>query len=244
MHRLIRNALMDGQYEPGERIRISTVASELGTSITPVREAIFRLVSEGALELKAATSVQVPILSVSQLREIQTVRILLEGVLTERAGEVITERQLSDLERIQEDFIAAAERDAKLASLHNRRFHFALMTIAAQPTIAGVVENMWVMMGSLLKVFHDTVPQRELSKDRHRHYDVLSALREGRPVAAREAMEADIRWGMLLVEWLEEETRKREAAEQSFVGRLSRKAEGSGKAPLPRSKAASARLEV
>jgi DNA-binding GntR family transcriptional regulator len=47
----IRNALMNGQYEPGERLRISALAEQLGVSITPVREAIFRLVSEQGLEM-------------------------------------------------------------------------------------------------------------------------------------------------------------------------------------------------
>lgn len=39
----IRSSLMDGRYEPGERLTIASLAEQLGVSITPVREAIFRL---------------------------------------------------------------------------------------------------------------------------------------------------------------------------------------------------------
>ena len=52
----LRTALMDGQYAPGQRLTISGVAEEYGTSITPVREAVFRLVSERALEMRAAVA--------------------------------------------------------------------------------------------------------------------------------------------------------------------------------------------
>lgn len=66
----IRSALMEGRYEPGERLTITRLAKELGVSITPVREAIFRLVSDRALEMKAATAIHVPEITAAQLREI------------------------------------------------------------------------------------------------------------------------------------------------------------------------------
>src|SRR6218665_3771169 len=75
----IRNALMNGQYPPGERLRIAVLAEVLGTSITPVREAIFRLASEKALEITAATSIIVPQIELDTVREIQLMRRLLEG---------------------------------------------------------------------------------------------------------------------------------------------------------------------
>ena len=78
LYNSLRASLMDGQYEPGQRLTISGIANEYGTSITPVREAIFRLVSERSLELRAATSVQVPELDIDRLREVQQIRIELE----------------------------------------------------------------------------------------------------------------------------------------------------------------------
>jgi len=58
----LRARLMDGEFRPGERLTIASVSKQYGTSITPVREAISRLASEHALEIKAATSVIVPTL--------------------------------------------------------------------------------------------------------------------------------------------------------------------------------------
>ena len=67
------NALVEGRYEPGEKLTIAGLAKELGVSITPVRETIFRLASEKALEMKAATAIHVPELTPDQMREIQRI---------------------------------------------------------------------------------------------------------------------------------------------------------------------------
>lgn len=203
----LRTALMDGQLAPGERLTISGIAEQFGTSITPVREAIFRLVSERALDMRAATSVSVPQLAPDDLREIQRIRIELEGAAAARAAEIITPADIARLEAIQRDFIVAARTDPRRASLLNRDFHFLLLTIARMPILEGIVENMWVLMGPFLRLFHDLTPKRALSEGEHRHHEVLAALRAHDPVAARAAMAEDIRWGETLIAQLEAQGR-------------------------------------
>lgn len=199
----LRSGLMDGLFSPGERLTVAGTAEAFGTSITPVREAIFRLVSERALEMRAATSISVPQLSPSDLREIQRIRIELEGSAVARAAEIITDAELEELEAIQRAFIAAAASDPRRASVLNRDFHFRLLRIARLPILEGIVENMWVLMGPFLRLFHDRTPKRQLSEGEHRHHEVLNALRHRDPSAARHAMAEDIRWGEHLIAQLE-----------------------------------------
>lgn len=201
----LRRALIDGQFAPGERLRISALAEELGTSITPVREAIFRLVSEQALEMKAATAIHVPMLDSARLREIQLVRVLLEGEAAERAARRITDRQLRRLEAIQEEFKDAAATNPKKASLKNRDFHFALLEIAELPLVESIVENMWTLMGPLLGVFHATLPPRQIAGEDHWHYRVLAALKARDPAGARAAIAKDIEWGLVMADWLDQQ---------------------------------------
>jgi DNA-binding GntR family transcriptional regulator len=205
LYNQLRSALMEGLFSPGERLTISGIAEEFGTSITPVREAIFRLVSERALEMRAATSVNVPPLDPEKLREIQRIRIELEGSAAARAAEIITDEEIASLEAIQRDFIAAARHDPRQASLLNRDFHFALLRISRLPILEGIVENMWVLMGPFLRLFHDRTPKRALSESEHKHHDVLVALRSKNPDAARHAVQEDIRWGEHLIAQLESE---------------------------------------
>lgn len=209
----MRGALMDGQFEPGERLTISALAEQFGTSITPVREAIFRLVSERALEMRAATAVHVPRLDAARLREVQLIRVELEGAAAERAAQTITAKQLDELTAIHERFLKAAATDPAEASIRNRDFHFALLRVAELPILEGIVENAWVLMGPFLRLFHVHIPKRQLSTKEHRHHDVLEALRQRDAKAARAAIQDDIRWGNVLIDALEQENeRKREAA--------------------------------
>lgn len=201
----LRTSLMDGQYAPGQRLTISGIAEEYGTSITPVREAIFRLVSERALEMRAATSVQVPDFSPQSLREVQRIRSELEGFAAYRAAELITKPELKALKAIHADFIKAAASNAEKASLLNRDFHFAVLRLAQMPILEGICENMWVLMGPFLRLFHDRVPVRQLSGENHKHYDLLTALEAGDPERSRRSMQEDIRWGEELVRALEAE---------------------------------------
>lgn len=203
VYHTIRGALIDGQYKPGERLRISALAAELGTSITPVREAIFRLISEQALEMKAATAIHVPRIDADQLREIQIIRSHLEGEAAARAAKRITNAQLAELEAIQDAFIEAAHVDSRLASIRNRDFHFFLLKTAGLPLVETIVENLWIKMGPLLLIFNSLLPLREIASTQHKHFAVLDALRKHDAEGARKAMQSDIAWGSILVDWLE-----------------------------------------
>lgn len=207
----LRDALMEGQFEPGQRLTISSIAEQYGTSITPVREAIFRLVSERALEVRAATSVQVPLFSPTDIREVQRIRIELEGLAAYQATERATSEQIHLLEKLNDAFITAAGTDSQRASQANREFHFAIFRIAGMPILEGICENMWVLMGPFLRTFHQRIPVRQLTSEDHKHYEVISAIRRHDGEAARSALQDDIRWGEVLVQALEEELEAKSA---------------------------------
>lgn len=204
-YRELRSALLDGRFTPGQRLRISTLASLLGTSITPVREAIFRLVSEGALEIKAATAVYVPSNSAKRLEEAMTIRLHLEGEAAAAAATKISRRQYLELCAIQEDFIEAAAQSPEQAGVLNRQFHFRLLEISDMPMTTSIVENLWVTSGPFMRLFHTRVPVRDLASRDHKHFNLLVALEKRDPEAAREAIQADLKWGgALMIKWAKE----------------------------------------
>lgn len=204
----IRGALMEGRYEPGEKLTISGLAKELGVSITPVREAIFRLVSDRVLEMKAATAIHVPEIGPDQLREIQIIRLLLEGEAAAIATQKRTPALLRDLENIHEKFQKSATSDPHLAAMYNRQFHFALIEASKMPMLAATVENMWVLMGPLLRVYHQETPKRIMISPDHFHFAAIRGLREGDPDKVRKAIQDDIRLGLNMIEWIEQRALK------------------------------------
>jgi DNA-binding GntR family transcriptional regulator len=70
---------MSGQLPPGERLVYRTLASEMGVSPTPVRDAVHRLVSDGVLEMGDRGTASLPRLDPDRFVEIITLRIELEG---------------------------------------------------------------------------------------------------------------------------------------------------------------------
>ncbi|WP_112308643.1 GntR family transcriptional regulator [Pseudogemmobacter bohemicus] len=199
----IRASLMDGHYEPGERLTIAAMAEQLGVSITPVREAIFRLVSERALEMRAATSIHVRRLTVAELREIQIIRSHLEGEAAAQAAHKISRDGLKELTDLQEAFTRAAASDPLNASRLNREFHFRLAEAAGMPLLYATIESMWAQMGPLIHLYHLNTPTRVLASGDHGHYPLLRALAAGDAAAARAAIQSDIGVGSVMVDWLE-----------------------------------------
>ncbi|WP_191578488.1 GntR family transcriptional regulator [Achromobacter insolitus] len=201
----IRNALINGQYEPGERLVIGELAQEMGVSITPVREAIFRLISEQGLEMQAATAVYVPYVNSEKLREIQQIRFHLEGMGAAEAAQNITRKQLDNLIALQRDFISCTSTDPKRASYLNRKFHFAILEASNKPILRNTVESFWVITGPILKVFHVKTAGLDYSENEHRHEAVIEALEARDSEAARNAIQADLVWGgKIMIDWLVE----------------------------------------
>ena len=204
IYRNLRLSLMDGEYRPGERLTISLVAEQYGTSITPVREAIFRLVSEQALEVKAATSVIVPNLTSRDLREIIAIRKDLEGMAAYRVGQITTAAMIDELEAQNAAFIKAAASNPREAAQANRDFHFLILRFAEMPYVESICESMWTLMGPFLRTFHEEVPARQLTANNHLHFRFIAALKAGDPKAARAAMQDDIAWSDELITQKEE----------------------------------------
>ncbi|QFQ86684.1 FCD domain-containing protein [Paracoccus kondratievae] len=199
----IRESLMEGRYQPGDRLTIASLAEQLGVSITPVREAIFRLVTERALEMRAATSIHVRRLTPEELREIQTIRHHIEGEASAQAALRISPSELRELEKLQAAFSRAAATDPVEASRLNREFHFRVAEAGEMPQMLAIIEGMWAQMGPLIHMYHLNTPRRVLVSEDHGHYPVLRALAARDPEAARQAIQADIGVGSVMVDWLE-----------------------------------------
>jgi DNA-binding GntR family transcriptional regulator len=200
----IRSALMNGQYVPGERLRIADLAESLGTSPTPVREAIFRLVSEQALQMTAATAITVPELRPETVSEIQFIRRLLEGASAEIAAVKVTPQEIANLRRTHELFIQSLPTKPREAARQNRDFHFELAAISRLPNLYGILESLWVRMGPLLNIFfHTELQAQRTDLPNHPHYRVLRGLERHDPVETAEAIREDIQLGeTVLLEWM------------------------------------------
>lgn len=199
----LRTGLLESRFRPGHRFKIRELAASLGVSDTPVREALMQLVSERALDMQAARSISVVRLGLADYLELRTIRLHLEGLAAFEAASRIGDAQIDGLTADHGLLVAAeAAADWRQALRANARFHHRILQAACMPNLSAIVEGIWLRNGPLLTYLypdaHPTYPGR------HRHLDVIDALRRRDGEAVREAIRADIlEGGALLVRLLE-----------------------------------------
>jgi len=85
VYRALRTRIMHGGMAPGEALTLRGLGKEFNVSMTPAREAVRRLIAEGALTPSASGRVSTPELTNERLEELASIRALLEPELAARA---------------------------------------------------------------------------------------------------------------------------------------------------------------
>ncbi len=188
----LREALIDGDFLPGDRLVMHEIADRLGTSVTPVREACLRLVNERGLEIRSGRFVVVPELSLDRYLEIRKIRIALEGLATEEGARHAREEDVAYLSDCHARFLKASHAHDNFNSIRlNREFHFGVYKLSSMPMLVGQIESLWVSMGPILKVYY-----RERADDNYlgaeEHSNVIRALERRDGSAARYAIVGDL----------------------------------------------------
>lgn len=184
----LRSALLDGLFPPGRRLTNRELAETLGVSVTPIREAIRRLASEGGLVALPNGSVAVPELDVAAYADDLGWLILR---LEERAVLAATPRLTdADVAKLEATFAqlstACIVGDGMRTSQLFREFYFTIFERSNLPTIMSFIEQLWLRTGNLHQLFYPRFAQEEGA----RHYlELLDALRRRDGLAAVSALE-------------------------------------------------------
>ncbi|MFD4264474.1 GntR family transcriptional regulator [Rhodococcus sp. NPDC058481] len=119
----VRNLIMSGGARPGEFIRLDETAAELGVSVTPVREALLTLRSEGLVELVPHRGYVVAALSRSDIEDVFWLQGQIAEELTARATTAIGTEALDELRTINAKLARAVE-DSDTARIEDLEFGF------------------------------------------------------------------------------------------------------------------------
>lgn len=185
----LRKAIMTGAIRPGESMTIRLLADELGTSSMPVREALRRLVAEGALEVLPNRSVTPPAMTAERYSEICSIRMALEGKLAESAAMRLGAKDLAQLEEIHRAMCGPRRLTLREYLVKNQEFHFIIYRAAGMPVTLPFVESLWLQIGPLLNHVANDIGVQNATEH---HGAALAALRRRDGPAARAAIEADI----------------------------------------------------
>jgi DNA-binding GntR family transcriptional regulator len=193
----LKQTVLSGGFGPGEVVTLRALSERLGFGDTPVREAVKRLVSEGAFEAMPNRSARVPSLTGRDIEQLLELRANLEGQAAALAAHNINLHQIEHLRTLHDGMATAlATGDSVAYGELNMAFHFEIYRIADNPALSTLIEVLWLRMASFVRRARALV-DREPTKDARRlmcghHELLLSAFQKRDAEAARTAMRDDI----------------------------------------------------
>ena len=121
----LRQAILRGEFKPGERLMEIQLANKLGVSRTPIREAIRKLELEGLVIMIPRKGAEVADITEKSLRDVLEVRKALEELAVQLACEKITQEELEELEKAGENFKKVLKRSKDITEVAEAdvRFH-------------------------------------------------------------------------------------------------------------------------
>ncbi len=144
IYQILKQEILNGFYEPGEKLIISRLAIRFESSEIPVREAMNLLKSEKLIEIRPHVGAIVNILSSKDIQEIFELRIELEGLATRLAVEGLTNEGLNDLRYIL-DQSNNAYKEKKFIQFEalNIQFHKKIYSLSNNKLLIRTIDDLW-----------------------------------------------------------------------------------------------------
>ncbi len=188
---------MHGEIAPGTALTLRGIGKEFEVSMTPAREAVRRLVAEGALLLSSSGRVSTPDLSPERIEELAALRALLEVELASRA---LPRAHIALIDRLTSINTVIAERVQKRDAVgyirSNLEFHRTLYLRAQAPAMLAIAETVWLQLGPTMRSLYGRLNRTEPP---HFHRLIIAALKAGDEPGLRLAVRSDVTQGLRLL---------------------------------------------
>ncbi|MBL7064581.1 MAG: GntR family transcriptional regulator [Anaerolineae bacterium] len=204
----LREAILNGFFERGEKIDQDLIAEQLKVSRTPVREALKSLEFEGFVEIRPHYGAFIPVVTPRDVREVYEVRALLEAEVVRQVTPVISEAVLDEIERSQAESLA--ELDAGNTTKHfesDIHFHQTLLDLVENPLIKEILDGLTNRI-SMVRRLAQSRPGLHLPESLDEHCSIIRAVRGRNADEAAELMVIHLRTSSLRIEELARELEK------------------------------------
>ena len=192
LYRSLRAQVMHGEIAPGQALTLRGLAKTFGVSMTPAREAVRRLVAEGALSLSSSGRVATPELSPERIEELSAIR-----ALPELAARALPRAHFALIDRLTAINAANAEAVVKADAVAyirtNLEFHRTLYLRAQAPAMLAIAETVWLQLGPTMRALYGRLRRNEPPQH---HRSILAALRAGDEPGLRLAVRTDVTQGL------------------------------------------------
>jgi DNA-binding GntR family transcriptional regulator len=197
VYRALRTQIMHGVLAPGAALTLRGIGKEFDVSMTPAREAVRRLVAEGALFLSSSGRVSTPELSNDRIEELASLRAMIEPELASRALPRAHFALIERLEAINQGVSQmVARHDSSGYIRMNLEFHRTLYLRAQAPAMLAVMETVWLQLGPTMRALYGRLNRTEPP---HHHKLILAALKAGDEPGLRLSVRTDATQGLRML---------------------------------------------
>jgi DNA-binding GntR family transcriptional regulator len=187
----LRQAILHGDYQPGQRIIQEQLAEKYGGSRIPVREALRTLESEGLVRLVANTGAWVASLAPAECSEVYQTRERLEPLLLRQNAEAFTSGLLATLGQLATDMETATDVEEFLEL--DRKFHLSMYRSVPTYILREFVERLWNTTQPYRRAYTMAMGGENRRTSHTEHHLMVSALQDGDLEAAEAVLAVHIR---------------------------------------------------
>ena len=197
VYRTLRTRIMHGEIAPGQALTLRGIGRDFGVSMTPAREAVRRLVAEGALFLSSSGRVSTPELTNERIEELAALRALLEVELASRA---LPRAHIALIDRLQSinstigELVQAGDAVGYIRT--NLEFHRTLYLRAQAPAMLAMAETVWLQLGPTMRALYGKLRRKDPP---HYHRLIIAALKAGDEPGLRLAIRSDVTQGLKML---------------------------------------------
>ncbi len=192
VRQMVLERLWRGELAPGSRINESSLATELGVSRTPLREALFRLEQEGFVRADMARGFLVMPLTAREIREIYPILWSLEGLALRSAGHAAA-GDAAELEQLNNAFAQVDHAPEHMLEL-DTRWHQALVHRCPNQRLLAMIASLKQVIYRYEWAYMRNMKLRESSFMQHQ--EIIKQLAVGEIKQAVMLLEAHWRFGM------------------------------------------------
>ncbi|MFE3836867.1 GntR family transcriptional regulator [Pseudogemmobacter sonorensis] len=194
LYRSLRQQVMHGEILPGQALTLRGIGRQFGVSMTPAREAVRRLVAEGALTLSSSGRISTPELTPERIEELAAIRAMMEPEMAARALPRAHFALIERLAAINSMNAEAVQRQDAVAYVRtNLEFHRMLYLRAQTPAMLAICETVWLQLGPTMRALYARLRRQEAPPY---HRMILAALKAGDEPGLRLAVRTDVTQGL------------------------------------------------
>jgi DNA-binding GntR family transcriptional regulator len=182
----LRQAIIDGEFEPGKRLTELSVAALFGISRTPIREAFFRLERDGLVRGTRGWGIEV-VDPRQELTDIYHIREALEGRAARLAAERGSDEEIARIVALAQASADTDPKDVETRARLNEEFHLAITAASHAERLQRLVSEYRELFASPRRLRRLTIEETRRAVDDHRHIARAIARRDA------EAAEAAVR---------------------------------------------------